>query len=407
MTLNSWREKYESLVPRLTGLARAMPLTLCGLATCTDAYLRLAEAEPLFSARNGKAASLARTLQLRAANGIGGELFVPWPEAEDWIAENLRPSSWGLGGTGAQAAQALTVLGAQALISLEDRSSRQLSVIHPDVLIATGQGLERRGGVRESGSSKPAHYIFEFNSGELIGGQRAKRSTRVIVRFADDRLDRDIAFVRESISRANAAGAAVICGFNEIAEESLGDELEYTKSLLSAWQDEGLPAIHLELGGYEDASLRDQVLAALGPMITSLGMSHSELREFGSDNVAAAAAKLRADFSLKRICIHADDWAFAITREDPEREFESLISGCLLAACRASDGKVSVPTQVPKGAEFHDPPYPPISRQNGLFLVCCASPYLERPNATIGLGDTFLAGTLLGHQARQLTVENT
>jgi ADP-dependent phosphofructokinase/glucokinase len=398
VTRIAWQEQYESLVPRLTSFARAMPLTLCGLATCTDAYLRLAEAEPLFTARNGKAALLARTLQQRAVSGIGGELFVHWPEAEEWMAENLRPSRWGLGGTGAQAAQALTVLGARALISLEDRSSRQLSVIHPDILIATTQGLERRGAVRESGSSKPAHYIFEFCSGELIGPQRAKRSTRVIVRFVDDRLDRDIAFVRESVSKANEAGAAVICGFNEIAKNSLSDELDYTKSLLSTWRDEGLPAIHLELGGYEDASLRDQVLAALGPLITSLGMSHSELREFGSNDVATEAAKLRASFDLQRICIHADDWAFAITQEDPEREFESLMCGCLLAACRASDGKISVPTQVPKGAEFHDPPYPPISRQNGLSLVCCAAPYLERPKATIGLGDTFLAGTLLGHR---------
>ena len=104
MTSDCWREQYEALVPRLTGFARAMPLTLCGLATCTGAYLRLADVEPLFTARNGKAASLARTLQQRAVSGIGGELFVHWPEAEDWMAENLRPSSWGLGGTGAQAA---------------------------------------------------------------------------------------------------------------------------------------------------------------------------------------------------------------------------------------------------------------------------------------------------------------
>jgi ADP-dependent phosphofructokinase/glucokinase len=27
--------------------------------------------------------------------------------------------------------------------------------------------------------------------------------------------------------------------------------------------------------------------------------------------------------------------------------------------------------------------------------VCCPAPYLEKPAATIGLGDTFLAGTLL------------
>jgi len=36
-----------------------------------------------------------------------------------------------------------------------------------------------------------------------------------------------------------------------------------------------------------------------------------------------------------------------------------------------------------------------LNRSGERCIVCCASPYLERPVATIGLGDTFLAGTLL------------
>lgn len=395
MNLDSWKEKYLSLVPRLTGLARGMPMTLCGLATCTDAYLRLADAEPLFAARNDPAARLAELLQQRAVSGIGGEILFEWPEAEEWIARNLAISSWGLGGSGAQAAQMLTVLGARALITLEDRSRRQLSVIHPDVLVATQHGLAKRDAINDTGPSKPAHYIFEFKVGELIRTAPAKRSTRVIVRFADDRLDRDPAFVEASVAHASQAGAAVICGFNEVAPASLSAELEYTKTLLSAWRDQGLSRIHLELGGYEDFSLRDQVLAALSPLISSLGMSHSELREIGSGDVATEAGRLRAALGLNRICIHADTWALAITNHDPEPELESLMSGCLLAACRAAQGQVSVPTGVPADAKFQDAPYPSIAEQNGSSLVCCPSPYLEQPKATIGLGDTFLAGTLL------------
>jgi ADP-dependent phosphofructokinase/glucokinase len=395
MNLDSWREKYLSLVPRLSSLAQGMPLTLCGLATCTDAYLRLADAETLFAARDGWPAHLAKLLQQRAASGIGGELLVDWPEAEEWIGQNLPVSSWGLGGTGAQAAQMLTVLGARALITLEDRSWRQLSVIHPDVLVATQLGLVRRGAIKDTGPSKPAHYIFEFRVGELIGTERAKRSTRVIVRFADDRLDRDPAFVEASVAHAGQAGAAVICGFNEVAPAALEAELDYTKTLLSAWRDQGLSRIHLELGGYEDLTLRDQVLAALSPLISSLGMSHSELREFKPGDVATEASRLRATLRLNRICVHADTWALAITNHDPEHELESLMCGCLLAACRAAQGQVSVPTGVPADAEFQDAPYPSIAKQNGGTLVCCPSPYLEQPKATIGLGDTFLAGTLL------------
>lgn len=395
MTLDFWREQYQALVPRLTGLAGNLPLTLCGLATCTDAYLRLAEAETLFSARNEKAVLLARALQQRAADGIGGELFLDWPQAEEWIAGNLPIPSWGLGGTGAQAAQALTLLGGRALITLEDRTERQLSVIHPDVLIATEQGLEKRLELTASGASKPAHYIFEFSIGEVIGTERAKRSTRVIVRFADDRLDRDPAFARESVAEVGRAGAAVICGFNEVPPASLAAELKYTNDLLSAWRAEGLSAIHLELGGYEDIALRDQVLRALGPLVSSLGMSHSELREFGAGDVASLAAKLQTGLSLDRLCVHADTWALVITNRDPERELESLMCGCLLAASRASAGQVAVPAGVPADATFYDPPYPSIQRQSDSWLVCCPAPHLEQPKATIGLGDTFLAGTLL------------
>lgn len=404
MTLDSWREQYASLVPRLGGLARRMPLTLCGLATCTDAYLRLADAGPLFAATSCKLVQLAKALQWRAANGIGGELFFDWPEAEEWIAQNLTISSWGLGGTGAQAAQTLAVLGARALVTLQDRSERQLSVIHPDVLVATRQSLEKRGALEGSGPSKPAHYIFEFNAGELVGSERAKRSTRVIVRFADDPLDRDLAFVHKSIAQASQAGAAVICGFNEVASASLAAELEYTKNLLSAWRDEGLTAIHLELGGYEDLSLRDQVLSALAPLISSLGMSHSELRQFGSGDVDTEVINLREKLGLKRICVHADTWALASTsNNDPERELESLMCGCLMASCRAAQGQISIPAGVPPKALFHEPPYPQISKQNGSNLICCPAPYLEQPKATIGLGDTFLAGTLLTNWKPQTT----
>ena len=396
MSQPTWRDRYVSLVPHLSAYAQRLPLTLCGLGTCTDAYLRLAEAQPLFEAEDGSpAASLADTLRHRAANGIGGEFRMHWPEAEEWIAENLPISSWGLGGTGAQAAQALTLLGASALISLEDRSRRQLSVIHPNVLVATGQGLQWRSSLSGSDQGKPAHYIFEFSAGERLGPVFAKRSTRVIVRFADDRLDRDPDFVRESIANAAIANAAVICGFNEIPDASLSEELVYTESLLSAWRAQGLAMIHLELGGYEHLALRDRVLSHLGPLVTSLGMSHSELLEFGSKDMVLQAAELQRTFGLSRVCVHADTWAMAVTQNEPEREFESLLCGCLLASCRAYGGTPSVPAAIPTEAVFLDPPYQPIGRHDGLSVVCCAAPYLERPKATIGLGDTFLAGTLL------------
>jgi ABC-type sugar transport system permease subunit len=56
---------------------------------------------------------------------------------------------------------------------------------------------------------------------------------------------------------------------------------------------------------------------------------------------------------------------------------------------------LGLPQACPPGATFTEPPEPMISRRGAWHLACCATPYLPRPAATIGLGDSFLAGTLL------------
>jgi ADP-dependent phosphofructokinase/glucokinase len=317
-----------------------------------------------------------------------------WPDGGIWIEKNLRVANWGLGGTGAQAAQALAILGAKALVSLEDRSERKLSVIHPDVLVADSFGLRRRAELSSRPGSEPVHYIFEVAAGERVGPVTASRSTRIIVRFAHHHLDRDPDFVM-SQENARVAGAAVVCGFNELADESLSEELEHASKLIAGWRQRGLALIHLELGSYESMAARNQVLSVLGPIVTSLGMSHTELRGFGDGDVVRQASRFAAEFDLRRVCVHADHWALTVTRDDAETELESLLCGCLLASCRAESGLPCVPTRIPVAARFSPPDWPLVGRSGNKSVVCCAAPYLEQPMATIGLGDTFLADTLL------------
>jgi ADP-dependent phosphofructokinase/glucokinase len=51
--------------------------------------------------------------------------------------------------------------------------------------------------------------------------------------------------------------------------------------------------------------------------------------------------------------------------------------------------------RIPPLADFLETPWPAITQDGNNSIVCCATPYLKHPAATIGLGDTFLAGTLL------------
>jgi len=398
MTRDRWRDDYRAFIERLPSYVSNARLTICGLATCVDAYVRLDGAPALLQADVGTPqAALAKELFRRAGAGIGGEFRMQWPGGGDWIENNLQISSWGLGGTGAQAAQTLAILGAPALMSLENRNERQLSVIHPDVRIAGNAGLVRSGDLPTVKGSKPAHYIFEFTEGMRVGPVIPRRSTRTIVRFADDPLDKDPDFVRESIAAAGSAGAGILCGFNELSAEELDEALAETLTLIKAWKDRGLRIVHLELGDYASTQARDLVLKSLGRQITSLGMSYSELWGLasGPEDPVEKAYELSEVFGLYRLCVHADTWALAITRGEAEQELEALLCGCLLASTRAEKGQPSLPAQIPEAAVFQDLPTGILGKRGARCAVCCASPYLEHPAATIGLGDTFLAGTLL------------
>ena len=398
MTSDHWRKSYGDLIDRLPAHVSNARTAICGLATCVDAYVRLDEAQALLNAETATPqAALAKELFRRAAAGIGGEFRLNWPAGGTWVEKNLRISSWGLGGTGAQAAQTLATLGAPTLMSLEDRGARQLSVIHPDIKVAGKSGLIRCGDLPILQTLKPAHYIFEFTEGVKVGSVIPRRSTRTIVLFADDPLDNDPDFVRESIAVATVAGAGIVCGFNGVADRGLETAIAETLMLTKAWKDRGLKTIHLELGDYSSAKSRDTVLKSLIRDITSLGMNHSELRGLceGSQNPIDKAYELAGALKLSRLCIHADTWALAITRINPEHELEALMMGCLLASSRAAVGHVTVPQRLPDCARFVEPPLPVSKKRDGWSVVCCPAPYLAAPVATIGLGDTFLAGTLL------------
>jgi ADP-dependent phosphofructokinase/glucokinase len=393
-----WGKVYRDLLERLPAYVRDARLTICGLSTFLDGYVRLHEAAPLLNAKKGTPPeALSRELFRRANLGIGGEYYLDWPEGGKWVEENLQFSRWGLGGSGAQAAQMLAIMGAPALMSLEDRSRRQLSVIHPNILVATNRGVIRCGELPATPGRKPAHYIFEFTAGMQVGSIVPKRSSRTIVRFTDERLDADADFTRESIAASASAGAGILSGFNEIGEKDIDAALADTIALAKAWRDRGLKTIHLELGDYATAEGRDTVLEKLRGTFTSLGMSYSELCALcgRSPNAIGKALELSESLHLSRLCVHADTWALAITNGDPQRELAALLCGCLFASARAERGEACRPMAVPANAEFHDMPLEKFNKSGERFIVCCASPYLQRPVATIGLGDTFLAGTLL------------
>jgi ADP-dependent phosphofructokinase/glucokinase len=394
----SWANAYEALIDRIPEHVRRARLILGGFSTCLDKYLSLHDLGMARREAPGTPAeALFAELDRRASRGIDSELFIDWPEGPLWVDRHVRARE-ALGGSSAQAAQQLAILGAPALIALGERSQAQLSVIHENVLIATENGVRPRQSVEpNSDKTKPPHYIFEYTAGKAIGSQVVPRSSRTIVRFAASELEHDAAFDQVSVQLAAESGGGIVCGFNGLPSHKLDGELDYVAEIAKAWKARGLELIHFELGYYQRASKRDRALAAIGPIATSMGMSLTELIGLvpDPDPIQEKAIRLGDSFGLSRVCVHADEWAMVLTRSDAEREREGLMMGSLLASARAATGYVGVPRNLPEKAGFIDPPFPAFERRNGWKIVCCPTPYIATPAATIGLGDTFLAGTLL------------
>ena len=62
-----------------------------------------------------------------------------------------------------------------------------------------------------------------------------------------------------------------------LAPNRIDESLEETVAMVEAWKEQGLKTIHLEIGDYGTVEARNKVLNLLGGVVSSLGMSYSEL----------------------------------------------------------------------------------------------------------------------------------
>lgn len=398
MTGNTdWAGRYRDLIADIPRIAGAAPPMLFGLSACVDARILAHELAPLFRpGAPAEARAFGDLIKQRAAAGIGGEVRIEWPEGPGWLAGHV-PIAYALGGTGPQAAWSLAAIGAPALIALEDRSAHKLGQVHPDILIAENGKAVRAAEVIARGPRQPEIFIIEYTAGQAIDDATPKRSSRIIVRFHDPGLEHDAQFEALSVMLAGTAGAGLISGFNSIPYEAIDSEVAPVARMLAKWRAAGVGPIHLELAGYDTPRHRDRVIERLTGFITSIGMSHSEFLPLiaGGSDLARDMCALGERLGLERVCVHADHWAAAATRGDPDIESQALMMGCLLAGTRAAIGIPAYPKAIDARATFATPPLPALARHGDWSVVACASPYLEHPAATVGLGDSFTGGCLL------------
>jgi ADP-dependent phosphofructokinase/glucokinase len=397
-----WREAYRALADALPGRAAGARPILTGFAACIDKRVDLHRLAPhLAEVSDAAGRRFFDELMTRASAGRGGEILVDWLDGPAFLDAYADPDRIAVGGTSAQAAWALARLRAPVIMALGDRSAEQLAVLDPGICLVRPDGIAAPvDQAAAEGRGKPAHYIIEYNAGRPLPGVTPPRSTRVIVRFADEDIERDPAFRAYGRRKAGASAAALMSSPNALPPDRLTGALADLAEAAGEWRNAGIGLVHLELGDFAWPGTRDTTLARLSRVVTSLGLNLNELRALAGapGGVDVQAVALAERVGVSRVVVHADDWALAATRGDPLVELEAVATGCLLASARAAAGAPVAVPYVPVEATFTAPPAPPRRRHcEEWSVVCCPAPHLTHPRSSVGLGDTFAAGFLLAH----------
>lgn len=397
-----WSATYGRLAGAVPDLAAAATPIVTGFEVCLDRIIDLHAVAPSLSLLDEPGArGLFAELMARVQRGRGGELLVSdWPDGPAFLDPATLPDGIAIGGTSAQAAWTLAEMGAPAVLALGDAGSDELSVLHPGIGIVTaagllGSSLDRR----PSPTGKPAHYILEYTAGRPLLGITPERSTRIIVRFADEELQTDALFDAWITAHGHRLRAGLLSSPNTVPFGEFPAALDRLTTTARAWRRAGLVEVHLELAAFPWPGACEATLERLGPEVTSIGLNQNELGALvPGDHPVAQADELSRRYGIGRLVVHADGWALAITHGDPAIEFDALATGCLVAAARAAAGEPPNRPRLPLGARFGSLPAPSVGRlADGRSVVCVAAPYLSNPRSTVGLGDSFAAGSLLVH----------
>lgn len=215
-----WRSFYSALVEQqATLIERAGPL-VAGFSATTDAVHRLSSADlqrlmlgtvgGSEAFRNGIA-----TLREWLRAGRDGELFIDDESGEELLEQLAGPPALlQCGGTSIQACWSWSALGLQPLLSLQNRSARQLDATPPGVQVLGPSGPEpvRRA---EAGDDAvvPSNHVLEFSRGTRGGDVTIERSSRITVVLTRKRLQMDERFLRDSPAHVRG-GVALVSGLN-------------------------------------------------------------------------------------------------------------------------------------------------------------------------------------------------
>ncbi len=351
-------------------------------------------------------------------NGLGGEIEITSGEVCRELEKRFgcQPA---LGGTCAQGAAALARVGIPLIAQISDRSQAVCRFLDdPAIRMVSPEGRLVGAMDMVSGKEPVKHFILQYEKGcQIRIGQTDHTipvSNRLIMDYDDlhKTLPADPAFLRYVEEHAADIASYNISGFNaiispQILRQTVADMGEHYRRVKHNHPD---CVLYLESAHYLSNDSRHMVYEGFAPYLDVLGMNEEELVDLSIcqghplilghlPSLLKALEMVHDAYPARGLVVHSKDYAIYYGHPIPGIDMEAaLCLGNLLSGTRARigrygaledlEGTLSAPLS-PVGLQLAES-LPAEHKGRKVFIV--PSRYLENPVATIGLGDTFVAG---------------
>lgn len=363
----------------------------------------------------GTVAELLETMVYFCARGIGGEADMGnLPAIMDIF-------KWkkAMGGTGVQAALALSAVGCPSVVHLTDDSREVCQLLDkPEIytvnereeLIHTNQVVQSH--------DQEIHFIIQFQKGATIrlGQQKLviPASNRLIITriTVNEFVPFSQPFFHYIEQHGETISSNVLSSFNALLdEELLRERLNYVKEHIKKYLQANPQGItFFEDAHYHDGNVHRLCMETIYSQVDIVSLNEEELAntlqmyEFSieTEDILACirgAKYIEEKFGVRRgIIVHTKDYSMYVGTSAGLNIEQGLIYGNLLATAKAMHGSYGNLAQIKELLAL------PLSKKGlGHQAVAAASEfagetilvptkYIDKPKYTIGLGDSFAAG---------------
>ena len=435
----TWRQRFRDALERAAARAQAARadnrLIACGFTSNVDrvATLDTALLAKLFEGRvvasDRPRVALVESVEdllvaiaQCVAAGDGTDLRIRNDAVQAWLLPRMNGRQQ-VGGTGAQAASTLAALCFPVLLHLTGCSPEQIAALPHREWIALGSpdGLIPVEAAVDPDAPTMWHPVLEFAAGlpaPLPSQPVAPAANRILIGYdpVNAAFTIDPGFAAALSDASLGIGALLVSGLSQVHDgptraRVLGELVD----AIGAWR-AARPGlfVHLELGAMPDFAAVAQIVAALHPVVSSVGLNVDELRELlavHGETMAAPGPALLANlralaerYPTPRFSVHTREFCLTLTAGDPERERAALLFASLVAVTRSH---IAAFPEMADLATTLD-----VAQVNAAGLAflrtlgaadegyaaggVVATPGLAigGPVATVGLGDSFTGGIL-------------